>query len=60
MVQALELAREQGDSIKDQIWRELAKARCSVRTRNASYDAGQLAGAKYEMASNALLSLHLP
>jgi hypothetical protein len=25
--QALELAREQGDSIKDQIWRELARAK---------------------------------
>jgi len=29
-LQALELAREQGDSIKDQIWRELAKARCAM------------------------------
>ena len=29
-MQALELAREQGDSIKDQIWRELAKARCAM------------------------------
>ncbi|CAK0784570.1 hypothetical protein CVIRNUC_007774 [Coccomyxa viridis] len=30
LVKALELAREQGDSIKDQIWRELAKARYSM------------------------------
>ena len=32
LMQALELAREQGDNIKDQIWRELAKARCAAQS----------------------------
>ena len=29
-MQALELARKDGDAIKDQIWRELARAKCAV------------------------------